>query len=257
MRFASLGSGSRGNATLVEAAGTCLLVDCGYSMREFEARCQGLGVDPGAIDALLVTHEHGDHVRGVGPLARKYGLPVWMTHGTWRRARCGEIPNLHLFGAHAGAFTLGGVRVQPYAVPHDAREPCQFLFSAGGRRLGLLTDVGAITPRIRQCLQGLDALILECNHDPQMLRTGPYPPALQARVGGNYGHLSNGQAAQLLQSIDQARLQRLVLAHLSEKNNHPELAEAAVRPVWRGPDDGLAILGQGSWSGWFEVAGPA
>ncbi|HHH12658.1 MAG TPA: MBL fold metallo-hydrolase, partial [Thiolapillus brandeum] len=134
MRFASLGSGSRGNATLVQAGGTCLLVDCGYSVREFEARCAELEVEPDAIDALLVTHEHGDHLKGVGALARKYRLPVWMTHGTFRSGRCGDIPELHLFGTHASSFRIGGIEVAPYAVPHDAREPSQFVFSHEDRR---------------------------------------------------------------------------------------------------------------------------
>ena len=253
MRFASLGSGSRGNATFVQSRATCVLVDCGYSVREFENRCADLGVEPGGIDAILVTHEHADHIKGVGPLARKYRLPVWMSHGTFRDARCGDIPDLHLFGIHTPAFRIGDIRVTPYAVPHDAREPSQFTFAVGSRRLGLLTDAGSITPHMIDRLDGVDALLLECNHDLRMLREGPYPPRLQARVAGDFGHLSNEQAGLLLASIDHSNLQHLVLAHLSEKNNSPGLAEAAVTAACAGVRKRLSILEQDSCSGWFRI----
>ncbi|HIE55105.1 MAG TPA: MBL fold metallo-hydrolase [Chromatiaceae bacterium] len=256
MRFASLGSGSRGNATLIEGGGTRLLVDCGYSAREFEARCAELGVAAGDIDALLVTHEHGDHIRGVGALARKYGMPVWMTHGTFRNARCGDIPDLRLFGIHTPPFVIGNLEVTPYAVPHDAREPSQFTFRHRECRFGMLTDAGSVTAHMIEVLGAMDALLLECNHDPQMLYNGPYPPRLQARVGGAYGHLSNLQAAALLAAIGEQKLQHLVLAHLSEKNNHPELAEAAVVGRCPGVGERLSILQQQHCSGWFEIKDP-
>ncbi len=254
MRFASLGSGSRGNATLVQAGETCLLVDCGYSLREFESRCRELGVEAGAIDALLVTHEHGDHLKGVGALARRHGLPVWMTHGTFRNGRCGDIPDLHLFGSHTPCFRIGEIEVRPYTVPHDAREPSQFVFRHRDRRLGLLTDAGSITPHMSAVLDGVDALLLECNHDRGMLLEGPYPPSLKARVGGDYGHLSNDQAAQLLAGIDHGRLQHLVLGHLSEKNNHPELAQAAMLKVSEALEAVLSLLSQDRCSGWLTLS---
>ncbi len=253
MRFASLGSGSRGNATLVRADDGCLLVDCGYSLREFEARCKLLGVAVEEIDALLVTHEHSDHLKGVGALARKYRLPVWMSHGTFQNSRCGDIPDLHLFGSHSPPFRLGGIEVTPYAVPHDAREPTQFVFAHKGFRLGLLTDAGSITPHILSRLDGVDALLLECNHDREMLQRGPYPPSLKARVGGDFGHLSNEQAGRLLSGIDHGRLRHLVLGHLSEKNNHPELAIGAVLAVSEALEPILSVLAQDEGSGWFEL----
>ena len=254
MRFASLGSGSRGNATLIQSEKVSLLVDCGYSVREFESRCADLGVEPGSIDAILVTHEHTDHVKGVGALARKYRMPVWMTHGTFRNARCGDIPDLHLFGLHTPFFGIGDIRIAPYAVPHDAREPSQFTFASGERRLGLLTDAGSITPHMIDILHGVDALLLECNHDRQMLRDGPYPPGLRARVGGDFGHLSNDQAGSLLASIDHTRLQHLVLAHLSQKNNCPELAKAAVVAACEGVQESISILAQDACSDWFRIS---
>lgn len=253
MRFASLGSGSRGNATLVEAGETRLLVDCGYALREVERRLDVLGLCGEALTAILVTHEHADHVRGVGPLARRYGIPVWTSPGTARAAAFGALPSLHPFASHGGGFRVGEVEVAPLAVPHDAREPCQFVFAAHGRRLGLLTDAGRVTPHIVGSLQHLDALLLECNHDADMLARGPYPPALRARVGGPLGHLSNAQAAGLLRHLDHGRLLHLVAGHLSEKNNHPELAAAALLAVSAQLGPRLAILRQDSVSGWFVL----
>jgi phosphoribosyl 1,2-cyclic phosphodiesterase len=254
LRFASLGSGSRGNATLVQAGSTSVLVDCGFAAREFEARCRRLAFDPSGLTAILVTHEHGDHVRGVGAVARRFGLPVWLTHGTWRAARLGTIDRLRRFAAHDGVFEIGELAIEPVPVPHDAREPIQFVFRHDDRALGLLTDVGSITPRIENAFDGVDALLLECNHDPGMLATGPYPPSLQARVGGPFGHLANDQAAGLLGHIDHARLRHLVVGHLSEKNNTPELARRSVEGVCADLAARLRLLVQDDVSGWFELA---
>jgi phosphoribosyl 1,2-cyclic phosphodiesterase len=224
VRFASLGSGSRGNATLVEAGGVRVLVDCGFALCELERRLELLGVEPQRLDAVLVTHEHADHIRGVGALARRYRIPVWASAGTLMSGRCGKLPEARVFNSHGHCIELGGLQVRPYPVPHDAREPCQAVFAADGLQLGLLTDAGSITQHIVDCLNGCDGLLLEANHDPQMLRQGPYPQRLQARVGGRYGHLSNEQAAQLLVRLDHGRLRKVLVGHLSEKNNRPELA---------------------------------
>ena len=253
MRFASLGSGSRGNATLVEAGQTRLLVDCGYPLRELERRLEALGLCAEALTAILVTHEHTDHVRGVGPLARRHGIPVWSSAGTARAASLGDVPTLRVFSSHAGAFAIGDVEVAPYAVPHDAREPCQFVFAAAGRRLGVLTDAGRVTPHILASLGGVQALLLECNHDTHMLAHGPYPPTLRARVGGPLGHLSNDQAAGLLARLDHSRLSHLVAGHLSEKNNCPELAAQALLAVSPELGPRLSILCQDSVSRWFVL----
>lgn len=253
MRFASLGSGSRGNATVVEAGQTRLLVDCGYPLRELERRLDALGLCAEALTAIVVTHEHADHVRGVGPLARRHRVPVWSSAGTARAAALGELPAVRIFSSHAGAFVIGEVEIAPYAVPHDAREPCQFVFAAQGRRLGVLTDAGRVTPHIVASLSGVDALLLECNHDPEMLAHGPYPPPLRARVGGPLGHLSNTQAARLLERLDHGRLSHLVAGHLSEKNNHPELAAQALLAVAPQLGPRLSILRQDSVSGWLVL----
>lgn len=223
MRFASLGSGSKGNATLVEAGATRVLVDCGFSCAEAEKRLARLSLSPGDLDAILVTHEHSDHIAGVARLSRRFGLPVWMTAGTEAVHKGGELAGYHCINSHR-ALRIGDLQVQPFPVPHDAREPCQFVFSDGRRRLGLLTDVGSITSHILQALDALDALILECNHDADMLAAGPYPPSLKQRVGGPYGHLSNHQAADIIKNISTERLQHMVAAHISEKNNQAGLA---------------------------------
>lgn len=254
-RFASLGSGSRGNATVIEAGSTTVLVDCGFAARELVSRCAGLGVDPAGLSAILVTHEHGDHMRGVGALARRFGIPVWMTHGTWHAADFGAISELNLFSGHASEFSIGELQIRPVPVPHDAREPIQFVFASAGLRLGLLTDLGSITPRVVESFDGVDALLLECNHDPRMLALGPYPPSLQARVGGHYGHLNNDQAADFLRRIDHRRLRHLVAGHLSEKNNSPELAREALGSVSQELTSCLSLLEQDGASDWY-VLGP-
>ncbi len=223
MRFASLGSGSKGNATLVEAGATRLLVDCGFSCAETEKRLARLSLQPTDLAAILVTHEHGDHISGVASLSRRYRLPVWMTAGTEAAHKGGELVDYRCINSHC-EFRIGDLQVHPFPVPHDAREPCQFVFSDGRRRLGLLTDAGSITVHMLRALDQLDALILECNHDPAMLAAGPYPPSLKQRVGGPFGHLSNQQASDIVKNISRVRLQHLVAAHISETNNQPELA---------------------------------
>jgi phosphoribosyl 1,2-cyclic phosphodiesterase len=229
-RFASLGSGSRGNATLVEWGGGALLIDCGFSVKETEIRLARLGKTPRDLTAILVTHEHGDHIKGVAALARRHQLAVYMTPGTYHSRDMGELPSLHLIEAYQ-PFELMGLQVTPVAVPHDAREPAQYVFEYNGLRLGVLTDLGSISAHVESCYQDLDAMVLEANHDSQMLASGSYPPSLKQRVGGLWGHLSNQQAAGFLQRLDCARLQHLVVAHISQQNNSLELAQAALAAV--------------------------
>ncbi len=251
MRFASLGSGSRGNATVVEQDSTLLLVDCGFSVRETERRLLRLGRDAEQVTAVLVTHEHSDHIGGVALFARKYRVPVWMTPGT--RAACRDEPDgIELFSSHA-AFAVGDLEVTPFPVPHDAREPAQFVFGNGALRLGVLTDTGSLTPHIEQQLGGCDALFLECNHDRAMLADGPYPPVLKRRVGGDFGHLSNDQSAELLRRIDCSRLQHIAAAHLSEKNNTPALARDSVSQALDCGGEWVAVADQQQGLGWRDL----
>lgn len=252
MRFAYLGSGSRGNALVVEAGRTRVLLDCGLPLVEVDARLARLGLEASDLTAIVVTHEHGDHIGGVAKLARRNQLPVWLTAGT--RAAWKSAPEewLRTLTPHRH-LTIGDLDVMPYPVPHDAREPCQYVFGHAGRRVGVLTDAGSVTPYMREVLTGIDALLLEFNHDRAMLMNGPYPLFLKQRVAGSKGHLSNTQAAELLGSLDVSRLQHLVLTHLSETNNTPEHALAAASEVLGAQPDWLVCAHQDAGLDWRHV----
>lgn len=257
MKFASLGSGSEGNALLVCVAQTFVLLDCGFGLKDSIARLARLGVVPEQLSGIVVTHEHGDHIGGVARLARKFKLPVWLTHGTRRSTEKISFALAHAeidlqeIDAHQ-AFAIGDMQVQPYPVPHDAAEPVQFVFGDGAVRLGVLTDVGCSTPHIVTMLSGCDALVLESNHDSAMLMAGDYPYSLKQRVSGRLGHLSNQAAADLLASLDTRRLQHLIAAHLSAKNNTPELALAALCGTFNGVED-VGVATQLSGFDWREI----
>jgi phosphoribosyl 1,2-cyclic phosphodiesterase len=232
LRFCSLGSGSSGNATLIEARSgtttTRVLIDCGFSRRELEARLARIaGVALAAIDAVFVTHEHGDHVGCAATLARRDGIALWMSRGTHAAIGAPEFETLR-FARDGEAIAVGDLLLQPYTVPHDAREPLQLGCSDGAARLGLLTDAGSPTPHLLRRLERCDALLLECNHDRAMLAASSYPPALKARIAGRHGHLANDTAAEILAGCLHAGLRHLVAAHLSERNNTPLLAAAAL-----------------------------
>jgi phosphoribosyl 1,2-cyclic phosphodiesterase len=252
MRFASLGSGSGGNATLVEAGSTLVMVDCGFSCAEAERRMARLGRQPCELAAVVVTHEHGDHVRGVCAFARRHRIPVWMTPGTRLAFHAREPCECCLHDGSA-PVALGDMQFIPYTVPHDAREPCQYVFDDGARRFGLLTDAGMITPHIAGTLEGCDALMLECNHDADLLAGGPYPARLKERVGGRLGHLSNGQAAGMLLGMDCTRLQHVVAAHLSAHNNRPDLARAALGESLNCSPGWIAVADQDAGLGWRQI----
>jgi phosphoribosyl 1,2-cyclic phosphodiesterase len=253
MRFASLGSGSRGNALVVEVKQTRLLLDCGFGIRETVARLSRLDLQPEGLAGILITHEHTDHIGGAVRFARRYGLPVWLTHGTFTNyALAQTLPDIRLIDGHS-VFQAGEIEVQPFPVPHDAREPVQYAFGSGSRRLGVLTDTGGSTPHIEAILSGCDALVLECNHDPDMLREGPYPPMLKQRVAGRFGHLDNAMAAKLLASLDSSKLQHLIAAHLSEKNNTPELARAALSGVLNCEPEWIGVADQQDGFGWRQI----
>lgn len=227
LRFASLGSGSKGNATLIEAGRTRILVDCGFSLKETECRLARLNCSPESLTAIVVTHEHGDHAGGVGRLSRRYHIPVWLTVGTFQAVSDKQFAHYHFINRQTD-FQIGHLAIQPYAVPHDAREPCQFVVSDGQHRLALLTDTGSYTPDILDVLHGVDGLLLECNYDPQLLAQGPYPAMLKQRIDGRYGHLANTMAARLVSEINHRNLQHLVAMHLSETNNTPTHAKKAL-----------------------------
>jgi phosphoribosyl 1,2-cyclic phosphodiesterase len=254
MRFASLGSGSRGNATVVESGTTRLLLDCGFSIKETCARLARLGLEGEDLTAIVVTHEHRDHIGGVGALARRFALPVYMTAGTleaFEGMQTGRAPQVHVFNSHE-RFAIDAIEVCPFPVPHDAREPCQFVLGDGDCRLGVLTDTGMGTPHIEASLSGCDGLLLECNHDLDMLVRGPYPEYLKQRVASPYGHLDNGTAAGIAAVLDLESVQHLVAMHLSETNNTPELARSALTQALGCDPDWVRVAEQDAGFDWLE-----
>lgn len=255
MRFASLGSGSEGNGTLISDDQDTLLLDCGFSAREAIRRMAERNVAADDLSAILVTHEHSDHVKGVARLANKAGIPVYCTWGTWSAKLQGVLDDalLHVISPHR-AFNIGNLTIQPVPVPHDAREPCQFVIESGCRKkLGILTDVGSITPYMIEMYQRCDALMLECNHDLVMLQEGPYPPSLKRRVAGHLGHLNNEQAADMLTRLDCTRLQHLVVTHISQKNNHPDLALSAIAQSRVCGSERIRVASQEAGFDWLTI----
>ncbi|MBI5897958.1 MAG: MBL fold metallo-hydrolase [Rhodocyclales bacterium] len=253
MRFASLGSGSRGNALLVESGKTRVLIDAGFGPRETSRRLARLAVPESGVDAILVTHEHRDHVGGAFACSGRFGWRLMMTAGT--RAACRG----HASGVEAStidghcSFELGGLSIQPFPVPHDAREPVQYVLTDGASRLGVLTDAGHVTPHMVAMLDCCDALVLECNHDSAMLASGNYPYALKQRIAGSLGHLDNTAAASLLARVDSSRLRHVIAAHLSEQNNTPELARAALCNVLNCDPAWIGIASQAAGFDWREI----
>jgi phosphoribosyl 1,2-cyclic phosphodiesterase len=258
VRFASLGSGSEGNGLVVEAGRSRLLLDCGFSPRETTRRLARIGLAPDDLAGIIVTHEHSDHVGGVFPFARSAGLPVWITHGTLAAMReadsaAGKSVDITTIHGEAG-FTVGDLRVLPFTVPHDAREPVQYVLSDGARRLGVLTDTGCSTAHVQEVLSGCEGLVLEANHDLDLLWQGDYPQALKARIAGRYGHLDNSTAGQILSGIDRSRLQHVVAAHLSKKNNTPELVRAAFAMALGCEEGWVEVASQEAGFGWRQIS---
>jgi phosphoribosyl 1,2-cyclic phosphodiesterase len=257
LRVCSLGSGSGGNALVVEAgdgwALTRVLVDNGFNLRQLGRRLARVGLSLRDLDAVVVTHEHSDHVGGVARFARRTGLPVYCSRGTAEAAGLASL-GVRVHALRAGETVgVGPLAIEPYEVPHDAAEPLQFVFSDGDRRVGLLTDTGESTAIIVAALDRVHALLLECNHDAAMLRGGSYPVFLKARIAGSQGHLSNEQAAGILASIDRSRLGWIAAAHLSKQNNTPALACAALAAVLGCADAEVGVADQDDGLDWRDV----
>jgi len=277
MRMAVLASGSKGNCMIVSSSRTRILVDAGLSCRELFKRMRAVGEDPATLDAILITHEHQDHVHGLAATARKLGIPVYFTeatHRAWIRSimpqkrvtyadwleqcrqaafaaetaklECSDsadeeleacdigktdpdpcqLPGIEHFQAGCG-FSVGDIAVTPFTIPHDAADPVGFVFAAEGIRIGLATDLGYVPSNVQQHLRGCDVLMIESNHDLEMLRDGPYPWSVKQRVMSRVGHLSNEAAADFLKKNYDGKATYVVLAHLSESNNLPELARVS------------------------------
>ena len=258
MRFCSLGSGSGGNATVVEAGtGASLrrvLIDCGFTLRELDRRLARVGLAANDLDAVFVTHEHGDHIGSAVALARRNRLPLWMSRGTWRAVRRPELPSPVRFARDGEPIAVGDLELHPFTVAHDAEEPLQLRCVHAGRRLGVLTDVGSITPHMLNNLQDCHALLLECNHDREMLAASSYPASLKARIGGRYGHLDNTTSAEILAACLHDGLRHLVAAHLSEQNNRPERVRAALAAAWTGAREDIVVADPLHGCGWIAIA---
>lgn len=252
MRFASVGSGSAGNCMVIEQAHTRLLLDCGFSANEIAKRLQALDLKPEQISGILVTHEHDDHAKGAFKFAAKFNVPVWLSHGSLRmceRYMSAAPIQINIIDSHT-LFSIEDIEINPYPVPHDAREPTQFTFSDGNYKLGVLTDAGSSTAHIEHVLSGCDALVLECNHDLGMLENGPYAWTLKKRVGSRLGHLDNQSAAALLAKLDNGKLKHILAAHLSAKNNTADLAKKALSQVLNCAQDWVGIAEQESGFAW-------
>lgn len=227
MKVLVLGSGSRGNSLLVESGQVRLLIDAGFSARELEHRLAEVEVEPESIDALLITHDHGDHTRGMGVFTRRWGTPLHITAPT--RAACARLLNgteRLVEYSSSQEIELGPLRVSPFLTTHDAADPVAVTVTetGTGEKLGIATDLGRATRTVRHALSGCHLLILEANHDEVLLQAAPYPWSVKARIGGSHGHLSNRAAAELATDLHHPELLGVVLAHLSESSNDPALA---------------------------------
>jgi phosphoribosyl 1,2-cyclic phosphodiesterase len=235
LRFKNLGSGSSGNATVIQARDgaqvTHLLVDCGLGIRELGKRLGAAGMLAEHVDAIFITHEHADHIGCVRQLALRERIPVYMSHGTYVSMGEPDFEGLLRVVCDGMAVSIGAMEVRPFTVPHDAREPLQLTCTDGATRMGVLTDLGRSSEHVLAQLAGCRTLLLECNHDPEMLEQGSYPWFLKRRIGGGWGHLANEAAAAIAMALRPMGLQRVVAAHLSEQNNRPDLARAALAPA--------------------------
>jgi len=253
LRFTSLGSGSSGNGLVVESGTTRVLMDCGFALADTKARLQRAGLSPAQLAGIVVTHEHDDHMGGVARFALRYAIPVYLTRGSaqWLPA---DFPAVlvRYIDSHT-PFAVDGLSVEPFPVPHDAREPVQYVFSDGAARLGVVTDLGTVTQHVVEKLSGCEALVIECNHDLDMLMEGPYPVSLKHRVSGRFGHLSNSDAGQLVAALERSRLRHLIAAHLSQQNNRPELAVRALCAAAGCEPDWVCVATQDEGFAWREA----
>ena len=256
MRFASLASGSSGNCLVAEGGGTVVMLDCGLALTEAERRLARAGLEPSQVKALLVTHEHGDHAGGAFDFAAAHRVTVYLTHGTLAALKAeGKVVDGVRVAIVNGRESLrvDGMQVLPFTVPHDAREPVQYVLSDGAAKLGVLTDIGTSTAHVERTLSGLDALVLECNYDRDMLWNGAYPKWLKERIAGPFGHLDNRDSERLLAAVERSRLKHVIGAHLSQQNNRPELVRAALARAMGCEEGWIGIAGQDYGFDWRSI----
>lgn len=256
LRFKSLGSGSGGNSTLVEACGLVpfrMLIDCGLGIRKLALRLAEVDLRLEDIHAVFITHEHGDHIGCALTLALRHRIPVWMSQGTYSAIGAPDFEGLLHTARDGKAIDLGGLQLMPFTVPHDAREPLQLSCTDGSAKLGILTDLGHATPHVMAHLRACDALLLESNHDTELLSQSVYPPFLKRRVGGDYGHLSNAAAADIACAANHNGLKHLVAAHLSAQNNRPDLAQDALAHALGCKRSDIVVAGAASGTPWLQI----
>lgn len=257
LRFKSLGSGSSGNATVVQARGdgglAHLLIDCGLGIRQLDLRLARAGMLAEQIDAIFITHEHADHIGCARQLALRERIPVWMSHGTYTAIGEPDFDGLLRIACDTVAIDLGAMQLNPFTVPHDAREPLQLTCTDGADRLGVATDMGHASNHVLEQLAGCATVLLECNHDPQLLASSSYPPFLKRRIGGAYGHLANGAAAAIAQALLPRGLRQVVAAHLSEQNNRPDLAREAMAMALGCQSTDIHVADSGTGCGWLSA----
>jgi phosphoribosyl 1,2-cyclic phosphodiesterase len=256
MRFRVLGSGSSGNATLIECGGTRILIDAGLGPREMAERLRSAGVDPASLSAIVLSHEHADHAKGAASFSRKWGVRIAATRGTYAGAGLAvtEIAGYDVLDPLVPR-TIGELRVTAIPVPHDALEPVAFVVQGDGSRLGHATDLGHVDARLVDAFRFCDALLMESNYDPTLLANGPYPWSLKERIFGPRGHLSNADVGRYLATGLGDSCRQIVLAHLSEKNNHPELARVAAEGALtrRGRGGVRLALTDRDGTGWMDL----
>jgi phosphoribosyl 1,2-cyclic phosphodiesterase len=260
LRFASLASGSSGNCLVAQSRDlvgtTTVLIDCGLGLRDTERRLARLGLEPADVDAVLVTHEHGDHAGCVADFAAAHNVVVFLTHGTLRALKAegkfhDGVRTQSIRGEQKVA--IGSMEVLPFTVPHDAAEPVQYVVSDGSAQLGVLTDIGISTRHVEKVLCGMSALVLECNYDRDMLWSGGYPRWLKERIGGPFGHLDNRESARLLSALDRSKLKHIIGAHLSQQNNTPELARGALASAIGCEKEAIGLATQDDGFDWREA----
>lgn len=256
LRFKNLGSGSTGNATLIEASGApgCrILVDCGLGIRNLAARLGEAGIHISDIDAIFITHEHSDHIGCARSLAIRHRIPVWMSEGTYLGMRQPEMEGMLRIARDGEPIDLGYLQITPFAVPHDAHEPLQLTCTDGASKIGVLTDLGHATPHVITHLQACNAILLECNHDTGMLAESPYPWFLKNRISGDFGHLSNAAAADIVRAVCHSGLKHLVAAHLSEQNNRPALAQEVMSAALGCGIDDIVVASPVAGTRWLHL----
>jgi phosphoribosyl 1,2-cyclic phosphodiesterase len=253
MRFTSLGSGSSGNALVVECGRTRVMMDCGFTIADTKMRLERSGLAPSQVTGIVVTHEHDDHMGGVARFAKRYAIPVYLTRGSaqWLPE---DFPAVlvRYIESHA-PFAIGDLQVEPFPVPHDAREPVQYAFSDGNARLGVATDLGCVTQHVVETLSGCTSLVVETNHDLDMLMAGPYPPSLKHRVAGRFGHLDNSGARHLVEALERSCLRHLIAAHLSKQNNTRDLAVTALAQGAGCEKEWIGVATQDDGFGWRDA----